>query len=570
MCATGWGMAYPENADEPQAELQRAYDALRALQAMPGRTQWERTRLRLDSLMALNALGRYQETIDEYEALKREGVDLPAYTHGPAGDSYLALRRPVDAETTLKKAVALDPRNVDTQVLLAYAHIEQERFDLALAHMDRLVASQPAWLRREGARAGYENWERYQAELAQALMISLGHDHARAQRMIDAMVRIGPRHAGTQAALGAVIHSRLQPTAALERYDIARTLDPDSRDVAIGRVSTLLDLQRVEEALQEHRFVQGRFPGDLQARRLDREVALRTGSQGQLSWVQGRNRGDPGTGSPFGARDRRVGLEAWSPLLAHRWRAGVVGDEVEAQFEPDTVRYRRLGAAVDYRFDRLGLRAAAYDVSAPGRAMAWTLDGTWRVNDAWRVGAALARNDVETSMQARRAGIDANSVSVAASWTPSDLMAVDGRIKRMRYSDGNVRDQVQAFGRRRLLTSPHLLVDGMASGWASQASQEGAPYFNPERDAMATAGIRLDHITWRRYERHLRQRLEVNVGPYWQEGFGTHWVPSASYMHEWRPVQGHTFEYGVSWSRPVYDGNRERRIGFEATYRWGF
>jgi biofilm PGA synthesis protein PgaA len=566
----GWGGTYPAREEERDAEMERAFAALQALQARTDRTNWERTRLRMDSLIALNALRRFDDTVAEYEALKREGVDLPAYVHGPAGDALLALRRPEEAEVALKKALALNPGDVDTQILLAYAWIEQERFDLALPHMERLVASQPAWPRREGANTGYENWDRYKAELAQALMISLAHDHARAHGMIDGMVGVGPRHAGTQAALGAVTHRRLQPTAALERYDIALTLDPRNRDAAIGRVSTLFDLQRVETARIAHRDVQMRFRNDLNVERLDREVTLRTGPQGRVSWLQGRNDGDSAAGSPFGARDRRIGLEAWTPLIGNRWRFGVVGDDVEVEFDPDTVTYRRFGGAVDYRYDRFGLRAAVYDVTEPDDDAAWTIDAVWRLSDAWHVRGSLAGNDVETSMQARRAGIEADSIAIGVAWRPNDLVGIDGRLKRFRYSDGNERDQAYVHARWRMYTAPHLLVDGLASGWASRASEAGRPYFNPERDAMATVGARLDHILWRRYERHLRQRFEVNVGPYWQEGFGTHWVPSASYMHEWRPAQGHTFEYGVSWSRPVYDGGRERRIAFEATYRWGF
>lgn len=566
----GWGGTYPEREQDRDVEMERAFAALEALRARTDRTNWERTRLRMDSLIALNALRRFEETVSEYEALQREGVDLPAYVHGPAGDALLALRRPAEAEVALKKALALTPGDVDTQILLAYAYIEQERFDLALPHMERLVASQTAWPRREGANAGYQNWDRYKAELAHALMISLAHDHRRAHAMIDELVRIGPRHSGTQAALGAVMHRREQPTAALERYDIALTLDPRNRDAAIGRVSTLFDLQRVEEARLAHRDVQARFRNDVHVARLDREVVLRTGPEGRVSWVQGRNDAESSGGSPFGVRDRRIAVEAWTPLIGNQWRFGVLGDEVRVEFEPDTVRYRRVGGAVDYRRDRLGLRAAVYDVDEPSGDTAWTLDAQWRLNDAWRLRGTLAENDVETSMQARRAGYEADSVALGVSWTPSDLAGVDARLKRLRYSDGNDRDQALVFARWRLHTAPHLLVDGLASGWASRASETGRPYFNPERDAMATLGVRLDHILWRRYERHLRQRFEVHAGPYWQEGYGTHWVPSASYRHEWRPAPGHTLEYGVNWSRPVYDGGRERRIAFEATYRWGF
>lgn len=46
-------------------------------------------------------------------------------------------------------------------------------------------------------------------------------------------------------------------------------------------------------------------------------------------------------------------------------------------------------------------------------------------------------------------------------------------------------------------------------------------------------------------------------------------VPSVHYLHEWQFGPGRVLEYGVRWSRPVYDGNRERHIGFEAGLHWG-
>lgn len=568
--AIGWGMAYPERLEARDAELERALQALRELQAKPERTNWEKRRVRIDSLVALSALRRYEETVAEYEALYREDPDLPAYAHGPAGDSLLALRRPAEAQVVLERALQKSPNDVDTRILLAYAFLEQERFDRALPLVRELMASQPAWLRQPGATADHENWARYKAETTYAQMVSFAHDHAQAERMIDALVRVGPNRAATQASLGAIYYRRGWPSRAIERYDMALTLDPRNRDAQLGRVSALFELQRPDLARAANERIQALYAGDLHAQRMAREVELRTGSQGRVSWVEGDNDATTPAGSPFGVRDRRVGLEAWSPLLADRWRVGVVGDELWAELRPDPVRYRRIGGAIDYRFDRLGLRGAVYSVSEPDDDTAWTIAASWRVSDTFYLRGSLAENDVDTSLQARRAGFEADSVAIGASWRPNDLGAVDAQLKRLRYSDGNERDQASIYGRWRLHSAPHLLVDGLASGWWSRGSEIDRPYYNPTRDAMATVGVRLDHILWRRWARHLRQKLEVNVGPYWQEGYGTHWVPSASYRHEWRPAQGHTFEYGVSWSRPVYDGGRERRLAFELAYRWGF
>ncbi|GAB1595561.1 tetratricopeptide repeat protein [Lysobacter claricitrinus] len=566
----GWGVAYPENLDDPNAELRRAYDALLELQSHPDRTRWEQTRLRMDSLTATNALGMYQKTIDEYEALQREGVDLPAYAHGPAADSYLALHRPKEAQAALEKALAESPNDVDTQILLGYAYLEQERFDLALPMMEKLVASQPAWIERPGAESDQANWKRYRAEMAYAQMISFGDDNARAQEIMEPLVRMGPNRSNTQAAYGALMYRRGHPTAALEHYDMALTMDPHNRDAEIARVSALYELGRVDEAMAANDQVQKRYPKNLHAERLQDEIWWRNGPMGRIGFVNGRNSSESPNGPVFGVRDHRLNYETWSPLLGYRWRFGIVGDTMDAHFDPDTVTYRRIGGAIDYRYRDFGFRVSGYTAEEPKHDDAWTVDGAWYVNDEWTLRAQVATNDVDTSLQARRAGFDADSWRIAASWRPNDYGAIDMGYKHLDYSDGNNRDQLWAYGRMRLYTNPRLMIEGLGSLWTSRGTRDDSPYFNPSQDASTTVGIRFNHLIWRHYDAYLRQRLTLEAGPYWQEGFGTYWVPAISYRQEWRPAMGHTFEYGVFWARPVYDGGRERRVGFEAAYRWGF
>ncbi|MGY3264338.1 biofilm PGA synthesis protein PgaA [Lysobacter sp. HA35] len=566
----GWGLTYPDNLDDPNAELRRAYDAALALQAQPGRTHWEQTRLRMDMLTATNGLGMYQKTIDEYEALKREGVDLPAYAHGPAADSYLALHHPKEAQAALEQALAKDPNDVDTQILLGYSYIEQERFDLALPMMQKLAESQPAWIQRPGAESDQANWKRYRAEMAYAQMISFGDDNARAQSMIEPLLRMGPNRSNTQAAFGALMYRRGHPTAALERYDMALTMDPHNRDAEIARVSALYELGRVDEAMAANDQVQKRYPKNLHAERLQEELDWRNGPMGSIDFINTRNNSESPNGSPFGVREHRLYYQTWSPLLGYRWRFGIVGDTVDAHFDPDTVRYRRIGAGIDYRYRQFGFRVSGYQAEEPTHDNAWTVDGAWYLNDSWTLHGQVADNDVDTSLQARRAGYKADSWRITANWHPSDTVAIDMNYKHLDYSDGNNRDQLWAYGRTRLYTSPRLMIDGLGSLWTSRGSRDDSPYFNPSQDAMATVGVRFNHLIWRHYDAYLRQKLTLEAGPYWQEGFGTNWVPSISYYQEWRPAMGHTFTYGVFWARPVYDGGRERRVGFEAAYRWGF
>ena len=571
----GWGRARPEDPRQPLREAGAALSTLQSLQTdSPRQTRWEATRLRVDSLAALNQLQRHQEVVDGYQALRADGIEVPAYILATVGDSLLALRRPVDAVPVLESAITQTPGDFNARLLLAYAWLEQERFDLALPMFEALPSDQPAWPRRAGARSGYENWDRYSADVNLAMAHSFAHDNAAAAAELNTLGAIGPRNPGLQAAIGSVESRRLRPTAALERFDMALTLDPDQRDARAGRVDALMALERMDEAAAALAERRQRHSYDPRLDRITEAMSRRRGWQIGVQASRGRStQRDGGTSqSPLGSRDGSVRAELQTPLLDDRWRVGAVAEESWADFDDQHVRFRRGGVGASYRYDRLGLSAYALravdDYDHGGLSL--TLAADWRFSDAWRGSLGYARRDLDASLQARRFGITADSVAAAAVWTPSDETWLRIGAAQFRYDDGNRRKQLGVDFAQRLLRRPHWLVDGLASASVSRGSLGAdAAYFNPERDASASLGLRIENISWRRYERQFRQRLELGAGSYWQRDFGQRWVPTAAYRHLWTVATGHQLEYGISWSRPVYDGNREQRIAFDMAWRWG-
>lgn len=526
-------------------------------------------RLRLDRLDLLNRLARHQEVADDYSRLQQEGQPIPGPTLAVIGDSLMALQRPEPAATALEAALKADPGNIDLQVQHAYALMESERFDLALPEFKALVDANPAWPYADGSPRPYANWKRYEAETNYAMARSYGEDLAGAQAMLEPLVSIAPDNAGLQSALGTVYERRGWNERALERYRIATTIDPLSLQGRVGQVETLVQLQRSDLARPIHDNLLATHGDALPVKLADKLWNLHQGWQWRAFAGSGRSRGDADSVSPLGSRDAVYGFEVETPLHDDRWRLTAGSVDRSADFEDGVVHDRRVGVGLRYGFDRLSWHLQANRAFDAVDDTGISFDLGWRFDDKLDGSLALRKSDPEASLQARESGITADSVTLGLDFHPSELTRLTGNAQRLRYDDGNRRDALSIDLDQRLLTRPHFLLNALADIGTSRGKRDDAPYFNPSRDRSWEIGLRADHLAWRRYDRHFRHRLTASAGQYWQEGFGSAWVPSLRYEHEWRFGLGKVLVYGLNWSKPVYDGQRERHLGFDAEFRWG-
>ncbi|MEL1264743.1 poly-beta-1,6 N-acetyl-D-glucosamine export porin PgaA [Pseudoxanthomonas putridarboris] len=568
-----WGGLYAEDEATRLDEMRLAERLMGDYLASLAPEQRESAlRPRLDRIIVLNTLEKHEQAVTEYRALLADGVQVPPYVLAKAGDSLLATQHPEDAIVALEQAVAAMPDEFDPQILLAYAYLEAEDHDRALALLRKLADANDPWPRAAGARLGHQNWRRFEADTNHAMMLSYGNRTAQAQQALEALAAIAPNNAGLQSRLGSVFIQRGWPERALQRQRIATTLDPRSIEARIGATEALLALDRVDQARPLHDELLRQFPANTHVQRLDRYWDAHLGWRGRAWAAAGRSDAEDGNvaASPLGNRDGEYGVYVESPLLGDRWRLTAQARDGWADFQGERVHGRYYGAGALYAHDRLSMEAQVLrpddrylDDTAVG------LSAGWRFGDTLSASVAAFHADPEASLQARRSGIGADSWQASLAWTPSDLGQLGVRFKQWDYDDGNRRDEFGAYGQRRVFARPHLLIDVLGDAYASRGSRDDAPYFNPGRDRAVNAGVRIDHVAWRRYARHLRQRLEVTAGPYWQEGHGSAWVPRASYRHEWKFGVGQVLDYGISWSRPVYDGQREERLALDIEYRWG-
>lgn len=568
-----WGGTRPLSESDRLRDMRRAGDA--AAQASGPDT----ARRQFDRLVILNGLEQHEQAAAMYRTLRDSGTELPPYALAAAGDSLLASRHPREAAEALELAVDALPDDIDTQVVLAYAYLESGRHADAAAHLSRIVETQPAWLRAPGARTAEPNWNRYAVETNLAMVHAYSEDPAGAEAMLAPMAAMAPSSADLQAKLGIVTLQRGRPTAALQRFEVAHTQDPRNLQARIGRVDALAELGRMRAAREAHDALLGTWPDNVHARRLHDEWRQRTGWQIDAGFESGRSDGDDGVGtSPLGSRDGGHDLAVYSPLLGDRWGVGAFRQERWAEFDEaggDRVRDLRHGVGLRYRHDRLDweLQLARSDDrrSGPGStdATGIALAAGWRFSDHWQVRAEAARNAAGASLQAREAGILADTAALAVQWQHNGRSTASAELRQWRYDDGNRRESLSLDGSHAVLVRPRVRLELSGQAYTRRGSRDDAPYFNPSHDGGWTVGAQLQTRHWQRYDHGFSQRFGLGGGQYWQDGFGSAWVPSAQYRHEWTFGYGRSLDYGVTWSRPVYDGNRERHLAFDIRFHWG-
>lgn len=568
-----WGGLYAESVDARAQEMQLASEAMHSRLRQTQVQGHADLRTRFDRIVLLNQLEQHADAVALYRALVAEQVEVPAYVLLPVAEALLARREPEQAAELLERALAALPDEHDARLYLAYAYSEGERFDRAMAYLEQHLADEPAWQRVPGARQSHTNWRHYDLDTNLALIRSYAQDTRGAQERLEALARIGPNNAGLQSSLGAVYQQRGWPERALQRFRMSATLDPDHVGAQLGQVGSLLDLQRVDLARPVRQRVLDAHPLNVQVVQMRQDWDSQLGWKWELGLANGRSdsRDHAATASPLGSRDGEYRFAIQSPLLADRWRLTAQARDAWADYQGERVHDRRNGVGVAYAFGRLQASAGvnrASDAWVDDRH-GYHLDAGWRFSDTWAASAAWSGNSPEASLQARRAGIDADALRLGVSWVPSDQARMDLSAQRMRYGDGNRRDALSIDAQRRLVTQPHLLVDGLVGAYTSRGSIDDVPYFNPARDASLRLGGRLEHLAWRRYNRHFRQRLTATVGPYRQQDHASAWVPELRYEHEWRLGTGRLLRYGIGWSRPVYDGVREEHLGIDLAFGWG-
>jgi biofilm PGA synthesis protein PgaA len=522
-------------------------------------------RARSDRLIALFDRGRMNDAVQDYAALINAGFAVPTYALPSVASAYLALRQPETARDLYRRALAVDPNNVETQLGLFHALVETEEFDEALRQVDATAASLRPYTFLKGAPDPIDTKDKLNADIAAASGRYYADDLPEAERRFTAMTDVAPYNTSLLTDLARVYGGRGWPRRAAEVLERARAQQPLDPEADILQAGLDLDLQEGREFGRAVGDLGRRFPENAAVRRLETQADLHDRAELRLY----SDRAYRSSSNVNGGNGIDAGLQIYSPPLFYDWRVFAGYRLAHERLPEGNITERLYDVGVEYRIRDLTAAAEGHFAQYGTDTGGGRLEAEWSLDDYWQIGGSAEKFSSDTPIRALFHRITADAAAAHVVYRQSESRDVKIIAQTMPFSDGNLRTILGAEARERVFTLPHLRLNALANLGFSHNTRTGAPYFNPRQDALGTVGAELVQILYRRYELTYEHAVVGLVGPYWEQNFGSGLAWSARYEQR---VKSDALEaaVGIGFARQPYDGVYENAVALNLTLTWRF
>ncbi len=566
-----WGQMVPLDETQRFAFTDQALELLQqnAERNKTGRDPYNKrllNRTYFDRLVALRDRDMLDETIKEYNILKKEKKKIPYYALIAVADAYVALKKPGSAVKLYEEALKVQPHNFNARMGLFYAYLESERYRKSLNTIDALARDEPKWFRVKNAPIWGKNSHKVSADLTSHMSRTYGRRLKRGMKPLAKMRMAAPFHGDTRAEIAKVWMRIGWPRKAIREFRLILANHRSSFPGRIWSTYTLMELNRYKEIDRRIEALDKIYPEHREVRKLKRDWETRHRWYYHSEMIAGR-----GKGTVIGTRDFSIDQYLYAPPINHWFKFYLHHRSQTARFLEGSLKYSRVGAGIAYeRGDIGGNVELTRDYFEKAGEWGLILNSYWNINDYWRVSAGYNSNTVEIPFKGKLVELEGRSIGANVRYRPDDSRNVTGSLQIYKYNDDNVRRIMGLNIFQRLYIGPYLQVALQGSLYMSTNSRLDRVYYNPEKDF--SYGFALDvwqHI-YRRYYFKFVHRVILEYGSYWQKGYGAGGTWILRYEHHWDLDDRRAFLYGISRSQQRYDGKPEGAWIYYATIKWRF
>lgn len=508
--------------------------------------------LMFDRMVALRDRYRMQDVITHYQQLVNAKIDPPAYVLNAAGDAYLYKRMPEEALKAYEASLVKEPSNIETKFSKFYALIELERFDEATKLIDGVSQERVAYRNRPKNPTVRADEYKLEADAKALYARAYGDDLAFAEQHFQALNNIGPMNNDVRLALGEIWRFRGWPERAEQQFYEINHDYPDQVSPKIDIANTHLDLRDWRLAESEIKPLVSQYPENAAVQELDRRWSLHNMRQLTIDGF-----GSKSSGSSFGSRSQGLNGALYSSPINYNYRAFVSTKYDHATFPEGSGNAVFPGVGLEYTSRDWRITGALSKANISENGVTSTFTADYRLNDYWSFSTFAEINSSQMPLRGLRVGTSGDLLNASGVYRWSDLTSASLGVGYMRMNDGNNRESINATLDRRLIAKPHYKLTAHLRADASRNDDVNVNYYNPQSDREVGAILDNEWMLWRRYERSFSHRLQLGLGDYWQENYGSNLTWVASYEQQIRLDDRFELDYGVTRNRHAYDGVSE-------------
>lgn len=536
-------------------------------------SKWWKTRAQFDLIIALHARYDMQEVIDRYQALEQKKIAFPPYVLIPVADAYLYLEKPEKARDLYQIALDATANQRQTeQIFYAkiskyFALLESEQKQQATAWIEQLAKNEPTQFRHrahgKGTGSKKDNFLKLTAEILLAMDRAYNDDFAEAQQRLETMLSKAPNNQEIRSSLANIYNWRGWPRKAEKLFQVALANEPESVNIQISRVQTLIDLKKFSQADQEQTH--------LLTKHFHRQELKK---QNQLwnmhnSWeLLFEVNGGKSSGSQEGSKDLSFESYLYAPPVAYKFRPFLHYKWAEGLFPEGRGDAHREGIGLEYSIPDWLFTVEAHHNHFASNRFGGRVAAEYAYDDELSFSASFDSLSADTPLRALSSDIYARSVNAGINYRISESRSFSLGGSYMDFADDNERYNVSGSYYERWYSDNRYKFATELEVYHSGNSSDQGPYYSPKNDLSFGLSLDNEYLTYRHYDFTFHQHLKINAGGYWQERFDTGVVGSVLYEHLWSAWNRAQLAYGVTGMSRLYDGDREN--GWQAYLRFNW
>lgn len=534
----------------------------------------QRLRPRFDRILALAAMEKMDEVIEEYEPLVETGINIPYWIHDAAANAYLFQRNPKKAIELYKKVLELKPDRFDTRLGLYFAYIETEQFKEAGKVRDQLDKETPEWVITRGVSR--YNWNKQRVDMEEGWWLLYQNRLKEGEAFFNTMQDKAPANLATRNGIGTAAAWRGRPHQALEEFDVLITMAgqqpyevPDyvqEREISAknARTTALNECYLKKEARSYGAELLARNGNNLHTQRINRQLNIDDSTEFYLDVLW--------TDENPGVRDDYIYAQLTQPITTDLdLYAFWLNRRTFSQNENNFFEYKRAGFGANMNLiPQITVKGELSKDRNSSSDKGISTRLTYRIDDYWSMEAGHNTFSLDVPIRARAEGLTGKQTDGAIIYRSSELFNARAVYSLNRLDDSNENASYSLYAERGLITRAHWKTRLFAEASESMNSRTDVNYFSPKTTTTYALTHLIDHTIYRRYERSFVHRLYLGIGQFDQSLYSPDFIWHGRYEQDYAFSEKTVLLWGVNFQRRFYDSEQTNTLSWYLTFRKNF